>query len=106
MRKTTKNDNTHVIAILVFYDERKLPIFNILGVVVYCFLEKYVCIDYLCLQKKRNYICNRVFEDTLFDELSLIGIPEILLIIVSCYGFIQEVNTTLICTCRIKIVSY
>ena len=36
----------------------------------------------------------------------MIGIPEILLNIVSCYGFIQDKNSTLLLTCRIKLVSH
>ena len=44
--------------------------------------------------------------DTSFDELSGIGIPEIVLNIVSCYGFVHYKNSTLILTCRSKLVLY
>ena len=47
-----------------------------------------------------------IFEYTLFYKLSYIGIPEILLIVVFCCGFFQGKNSTLILTCRSKLVSY
>ena len=53
-----KHDNTRIISMIVFYDNRKSPIFKILGIVVYFLLEKYVCVDYLCLQEQQNFLCN------------------------------------------------
>ena len=101
-----KNDNTRVIALLVFYDSRKLLIFKLLGVVVNLFLDKYFSIEYYCIQKeKKLYLSHKGFEYTSFHELSGIGIPEILINIVSCYGFIQQVTSTLILTSRSKLVS-
>ena len=47
-----KQDNTHVIAIIMLYENRKSLIFNVLVVVVYIFSEKYVYVDYLILQLK------------------------------------------------------
>ena len=51
MREIMKNENPRVISLLVFYDNRKPLIFKVLIICVYFFLDKYVCIDYLCLQK-------------------------------------------------------
>ena len=51
MRKKLKHYNIYVIAMIIFYENRKSSIFKLLGVTVYFFLEKYVCGDYLCLQK-------------------------------------------------------
>ena len=78
-----------------------------LGVVFYCFIEKYVCIDYLCLQREHTFSSlHRGVVDTSLNDLSGIGITEILLNIVSCYIFVQFENSTLILTCRSKLVSY
>ena len=78
-----------------------------LGVVVYCFLEKYVCVDYFCLQTEQKILLpHKGFEDTSFYELSVISIPERLLNIVSCCGFVKDNNPTLVLTCRSKVVSY
>ena len=66
------------MTLLMLYYNIKLLIFNILGVVVYWFLEEYVCIEYLFLQKyKKPSLSQRTFEGTSFDELLGIGITEI-----------------------------
>ena len=88
-RKTSKQDNIHVIDIIMFYENNELLIFKLLGIVVYWFLENYACVDYLCL-KKDFFLSQKGFEYTSFDEISGIGIPEILLNIVSCYGFLKS----------------
>ena len=51
-------------------------------------------------------LSHRIFEDTSFGEILGIGIPEFLLNIFSCYGFIQDEKLTLILTYRSKLVSY
>ena len=64
MRNVIKNDNTHVLAILMFYENRKFVVYKVLGVVIYCILEKYVCIDYLCLQKEKKLsLLHKGFEE-------------------------------------------
>ena len=106
MSKTLKQDNTPVVALIVSYENRKSIIFKVLCVVVYFVIEKN-CVDYLGLQRKTKLSSShRNFEDNSFEELSVIGIPEILFNIVSCYGFFQDKNSTLIFTCRSKLVSY
>ena len=93
MRKTLKHDIARAIPLIVFYDNRKSLIFKVLGVVTYWFIEIYMSIDYLCLQRKLMLsLLHRRFEDDLFDEISGIDIPELLLNIVSCYGYIQDDN--------------
>ena len=70
MRKTPKQNNECVIALIMFYENRKSVIFKVLGVVVYEFIEKYVCVDYLSLQREPKLSSSpRGFEDTSFDEL-------------------------------------
>ena len=90
MRKVTKNDNTHTLEIIMFYENSKSLVYKVFGVFIYCTLEKYVFIDYLCLQKeKKLFLLYRVFEDTFhmmsFHELAFL----IFLNFVSCYGFSQ-----------------
>ena len=50
MRKTIKHNSTREIYLIMYYKNGKSLIFKVLGVFVYCFIEKYVCIDDLCLQ--------------------------------------------------------
>ena len=75
-----KNDKTRVLALLMLYDNRKSLVFKVLGVVIYCILDKHVCSDYLCLQKENKLsILHKGFEDTFYDKLSRIGILEMYL---------------------------
>ena len=107
MRKALKNGSTRAIALIVFYYNRNSLVFKVLGVVVYFFIDKYLCVDYLCLQIEAKFsLLHGGFENTSFDELSRIFIPEILLNVLSCYGDIQDNSSTLILACRIKLVSY
>ena len=46
MSKTLKRDSTCDISLIVFYDNSKSLILKVWGVVVYCFIDKYVCVDY------------------------------------------------------------
>ena len=101
-----KHENTHVLALLIFYDNMKPIIYKVLVVVVYWLLDKYVCIDYLFLHKYKKSLSHRVFEDTLYDEVLVIGIHKFLLNIISCYGFTQDDTPTVIFTCKSKLVSY
>ena len=57
-------------------------------------------------RKKSNFIYPIEYLKTLFYEISLIGIPEILLNYLNCYGFFQEDNPTVVLNFRIKLVSY
>ena len=78
-----------------------------LGAVVYFCIEKYVCVDYVCLQREATLLSlHKGFKGASFDKLSRIGISETLLNIVSYYSYIQDENSTMILTFRIKLVSY
>ena len=66
--------------------------FRALSCVVYTLIDNYVCIEYLpCQSKTLSAIsCYPTFKDTSFNLLLSIGIPELLLNIVSCHGWIHE----------------
>ena len=101
MRKTLP------VSLIFSCSTRKLScwFFNMLGVVVYCSIEKCGCFDCLSLQREPNFLLSQK-KDTSFDDLSGVGILGILLNIVSCYGLFQEKSSTLILTCRSKLVAY
>ena len=46
MSRTMKQDNTDFITLIMFYKKKKSLVFKVLSVVVCCFVEKYVCVDY------------------------------------------------------------
>ena len=65
-----KQDNDRFIALVMFYENRKLLLFKVLGFVIYFFLDRYVCVNYFCLQKEQKLsLAHKLFEDTSFDEL-------------------------------------
>ena len=51
IRKVLRKDNTRVLALLMFYDNRKTTIFMVLGSVIYFIMENYIFVDYLCCQQ-------------------------------------------------------
>ena len=74
-KEKIKHNSTSAISMIMFYEKKKTFILKLLGVVVYCFIKKYVCVDYLCLQREAKLLLlHRVFEDTSFYELSGISI--------------------------------
>ena len=77
---TEKNDNTHVIALLVFYDNRKLLIFKVLIVVVYLFIYIYVCVDFLCLKKNCHTEGSKIISLIRFQEFAFMTFCLILCI--------------------------
>ena len=72
------------------------------------FIIRQVCVHWLFVSTERKIpsLSHILFEDTSYDELSGIGIPEMLLNIVSCCVFLKEDTPTVIFTCRSKLVSY
>ena len=75
--------------------------------VVYTLIENNVYIDYLsCQSKTLSAISYKpVFKDTSFNILLVIGIPELLLNLVSCHGFIKKPNSTVILNFRTRLIN-
>ena len=101
-----KKDNTNFITILIFYEHRKTMLFNVLGSVIFGIMEKYCFLDDLCIQQDKPSSNDRSIKDTTFYDFSGIVIPEVLMNIMSCNGFAQEVNTTVILKCHWQLFSY
>ena len=70
-------------------------------------MDNYVCIDYLsCKLKTLSSISSKlIFEQTSFNILLGIGIPELLLNLVSCHGFMKKPNSTVILNCRYCLIN-
>ena len=83
---------------------RKLYI--VLSCVVYTLIYNYVCIDYLsCQSKTLSGISNNpTFKDTSFNLILGIGIPELLLNLLSCHGFMMNSNSTVILNCQSRLI--
>ena len=91
-QKFLRKENTHVISIMMFYETRKKTNLKVLNPVVYCIMENDVCDAYLFLQQAKLYCANKRFENTTFNKFSGITIPELLMNIISCHGFVNDKN--------------
>ena len=69
-------------------------VYRVLNCVVYSLIENYVCIGYLsCQSKTLSFISYKpTFEQPSLNLLLGIGIPELLLNLVSCHGFTKKPN--------------
>ena len=65
MRKTLRYGSNRAISQTMFYEKRKSIILKVLGVVIYCFIDRNVCVDYLCIKRESQLSSSyRGFEDT------------------------------------------
>ena len=105
MKYCLMKKNTCVMALIMIYEnngEIRKTVYTVLICVVYFLIENYVCIDYLSCQSKisSSISWDPTFEQTSFNILLAIGIPELLLNQVSCHGFMKKINSTVILNCR------
>ena len=86
IRRESKKENTCVLSFLMFYEDRKNTIFKVSSSVVYCIMNNYVCAYYLYFPQNKIHVANKVFENKTYNDISGIGIPELLMNIISCHG--------------------
>ena len=91
---------------MMFDENRNNMIFKVLSSVVYCIIKNHVCADYLCCPQTKLHAENKGFKNTTYNDISGIGIPEILMKIISCHGFVNDSNSAVIFSCCIKLVDY
>ena len=91
--------NTSVMALITINEnsgKNIRKVYRVLSSVVYNIIKNYICIDYLSCKSKT--LCgiskNPVFKETSFNLLFSIGIPELLLNLVSSHGFMMKYNLT------------
>ena len=75
-----------------------IKVYRVLSCVLYSIIENYFCIGYLCCQSKTLSIMysDKIFEQAKYNILIFIGIPEVLINFVSCHGFMEKPNSTVI----------
>ena len=94
-RNVLDKDNTRVTALPILNENRKTMIFKVLGSVIYWIMDNYLCVDYLCLQQAKIYFAHKIFENKIFNNIQ-IDISEPLMNIMSCHGFVNDNNSTVI----------
>ena len=82
-------------------------VYRVLNCVVYNLIDNYVCIDYLSCQSKTlcGISINPTFKETSFNLLLGIGIPELLLDLVSCHGFNKKSHSTVILNFQSRLIN-
>ena len=100
--------NTRVLALVVFYELGNInpsKMFKVLSCVIYTTINRYVCIDYLGTEKKKiselRFGCTLQLKNDGVDYNNLfgIGIPDILLNMLSCHGFLKNNDSIMILKC-------
>ena len=71
---------------------------------IYCIIENYVCTSYLCFQQGKLRFYNKVFENTTLNDILGIDISELLMNIIPCHVFVNNIKSTVILSCRRKLV--
>ena len=62
IRKVLRKDNTRVPSLLIFDENRNSMISKVLVSVVYCIMDNYLFVDYLCLQQCKLYLEHKGFD--------------------------------------------
>ena len=64
-------------------------LYKVIGSVIYNFIYKYFCLDYLSLLQDKLPKHNNTFKKNKFKNLSELGIPHIFMNIITCHAFVK-----------------
>ena len=83
-------------------------VFKVLSSIVYCIMDNYICFDYLCCPVTKLHVTNKEqeFENRTYNAVSGIVIPELLMNIISCHGFMSNKKSAVVLSFFSKLVSY
>ena len=82
-----------MLEFIMFYEKRADNIaYRLSSCVIYTIIKNYVCIDYLDFQKQLSeipvgYGGGSKHGDKRFDRILGIGIPDLIMNLMSCHGF-------------------
>ena len=111
IRDVMKKRNICVIALVMFYENRTTnptEVFRLSSCLIYSVIENYVWNEYLCCQSKTFNVvfCDKVFENTSYNESLGIFIPEVLMDLIPCHWFTKNTNSTVILVLYRQLVNY
>ena len=95
---------TCVLALAMFYETRQNNeniYFRLLYCVIYAIIKNYVCINYIVFRyKKSSVICmDKKYVSNFFNKFMGIGIPDLLMNLFMCHGFMKNINPTVVPLC-------
>ena len=95
--------------IMIYENNGEIPnyLYRVLNCVAYNLIYNYLYIDYMSYQSKplSTILCNPTFKDKSFTILLGIGIPDLLLNLVSCRGFMKKPNSTAVLNFRDRLIN-
>ena len=80
--------------------------YTVILIVVNLILEQYLCLNYLCLFQEKLSKFSKTAMKQIYANISVIGITDILMKLVSCNGFNTYKKAITILTCRRFLFSY
>ena len=95
----------------MFYETKRkniIKVYRVLSCVIYSVIENYFCIDYISCHSKTLIVISsdKIFEEASYYGLIGIGIPSLLINLVSCHEFMKKTNSTVILVCQYRLVNY
>ena len=115
INKTLMKRDTRVLALVVFYELGNFNpsnVFKVLSCILYKIIDRYVCIDYLGTETNKiselrlGCTLKTKHEGMDYDNLFGIGIPDILLNMLSCWGFLNNNGSIVILKCPNRMSEY
>ena len=100
--------NTRVLALVMFFEKQKKyskKMFRVLSCVIYTIIRNYVCIDYLGPEKTKLSDLRLGVSGSYkhlgkkYDNVLGFRIPDLLLNLLSCMGFLKNSKSVVILKC-------
>ena len=115
IKNTLSKKNTRVLALIMFYEtigDNPKKYFRLLSCVIYTIIKNYVFIYYITfLLKKIIEITvgswgGSTYGDKTFNIILGIGIPDLLMNLIFCHGFLKNINYIVILKFPKRILEY
>ena len=71
-------------------------------------MDNYLCVDFLCFAQTKLHVTSKGlgFENITYNYVSGKSIPELLMKIITCHLFVNDMKLSVILSCRSKVVDY
>ena len=94
-----------VISLVMFYYNRTIVLYKLIGSIIYSFIDDFLCLDYLDTAQQ-NFSAYENMCELFFNEFYGLVIPEIMINIISCNSFKKWTTSILVLICHSDLVSY
>ena len=74
---------------MTFYENRNTLMYELIGELIYIIIDEYICLDYLDFIQENLSKHDNNIKNTKFNDFSGLAIPDTLMNIMSCDGFVK-----------------